>query len=141
MSLFPAWKCSSPGRAAQEHDAACVTARSEPSISARSLNVALFPTSSSSIRNPPSPLPLKLQTPLAASTLALQHDGCPRQAHSSLFTLLSAAVTTHFSEVYCLVFSTHQYLFLLLSVCARCIAIKRICQTKNLHCYICISLA
>lgn len=74
-------------------------------------------------------------------TLALRHNWCPRQAQSYLFTLLSAPVTTYFSEVYCLVFSTHQYPFLLLWVCARCISIKSICQAKNLYCYICISLA
>lgn len=75
------------------------------------------------------------------SALPLHSSITDALAKHKVTSLLSAPVTTYFSELYCLVFSTHQYPFLLLSVCARCISIKSICQAKNLYCYICISLA
>lgn len=43
FSLFPVWKSSSPCRAAQEHDAARVTASPEPSTSAYYLNASHSP--------------------------------------------------------------------------------------------------
>lgn len=78
MAFLPVWKNSSPGRAAQEHDAAPVMASPEPSIGAYYLNGPHFP-----------PFLVKHQEPVVTLTPSPNTSLLPLPLHSSMIDVLA----------------------------------------------------